>query len=78
MKYMMSKSLYHDRSAWRTLFVNLQELIFLPGDWLEREREREREREGGGGGREKKREREREREKREKEWERYSERVALY
>ena len=45
MKYMMSKSLYHDRSAWRTFFVNLQELIFLPGDWLERDRERERERE---------------------------------
>ena len=45
MKYMMSKSLYHDRSAWRTFFVNLQELIFLPGYWLERDRERERERE---------------------------------
>ena len=45
MKYMMFESLYHDRSAWRTFFVNLQELIFLPGDWLERDRERERERE---------------------------------
>ena len=34
----MSKNLYQDRSAWRTLFVNWQEFIFLPGDWLERER----------------------------------------
>ena len=36
MKDVMSQNLYQDRSAWRTLFVNWQELIFLRGDWLER------------------------------------------
>ena len=32
----MSKNLYQDRGAWRAPFVNWQEFIFLPGDWLER------------------------------------------
>ena len=40
----VSHNLYQDRTvdrrAWRTLFVDRQELIFLPGALLERERER--------------------------------------
>ncbi len=36
MQHVTSQNLYQDRRAWRTLFVNWQEFIFLPGDWLER------------------------------------------
>ena len=39
MKDVMSQNLYQDRRAWRTLFVDWQEFIFLTGDWLERETE---------------------------------------
>ena len=39
MKHVMSQNLYQDRCAWRTLFVDWQEFIFLTGDWFERERE---------------------------------------
>ena len=41
MKDVMSQNLYQDRRAWRTLFVDWQEFIFLIGEWLERDRARE-------------------------------------
>ena len=39
----MSQNMYQDRRAWRTLFVNWHEFIWLPGDWWEEDEEEEEE-----------------------------------
>ena len=35
----MKDVMYQDRRAWRTLFVDGHEFLFLTGDWLETKRE---------------------------------------